>query len=198
MTKMRPDDPVRRDYSLTPQFTSMRPAFTIVCIAYIILMLLHFLTGAGGLGVSIALLCLAALPVCMYIFAYVSPFSSYRKFIGAMSEDEYIGFGNEYLKGKKYITAKPSDPCVLTVTDKYTVLAANPVKVIKNEDISWAYERVVIDGGREIQFIDIHAGKDFTTFTLENMDSAKSEEILGLLSRVCPNARIGYDEGGNG
>ena len=70
MTKMRPDDPVRRDYSLTPQFTSMRPAFTIVCIAYIILMLLHFLTGAGGLGVSIALLCLAALPVCMYIFAF--------------------------------------------------------------------------------------------------------------------------------
>ena len=61
MTKIRPDDPVKRDYSLTPQFTSMRTAFTIVCIAYIILMLLHFLSGVGGIGVSIALLCLAAL-----------------------------------------------------------------------------------------------------------------------------------------
>ena len=198
MTKMRPDDPVRRDYSLTPQFTSMRSAFTIVCVAYIILMVLHFLTGVGGTGVSIALLCVAALPVCMYIFAYVMPFSSYRKFIGGMSEDEYTDFGNGYLKGKKYITAKPGDPCVLTITDKHTVLAANPVKVIKNEDISWAYERVVRDAGREIQFIDIHAGGDFTTFTLEDMDSAKSEEILGLLASVCPNVRIGYDEGGNG
>ena len=194
---MRPDDPVRRDYSLTPQFTSMRSAFTIVCVAYIILMVLHFLTEIGGTGVSIALLCLAALPVGMYIFAYVAPFSAYKKFIGGMSEDEYTEFGNAYLKGRKYITARPGDPCVLTITDKYTVLAANPVKVIRNSDITWAYERVVRDGGREIQFIDIHAGKDYTTFTLEDMDSTKSEEMLGVLSKVCPNARIGYDEGGN-
>ena len=187
-------DRVNFEYKHTPHFRSMRAVSAVLDIAYVVALLYYLLSDNLSLPLSIVMFALALLPIAVHIFAHVSPVSAYKKFVLSLTQEEYEDFLADHAQGKKYIAAKPTDPCIVTFGKKYLVIAKNPVTVISMDDVTWIYQRVFETPEKAYDFIDIHTSKGFHTFTFENMSDTVADEIISAVKAANANVRVGADE----
>ena len=187
-------DRVNFEYRHTPHFRSMRAVSMLLDIAYIVLLVFYLLSGKQTVPLNIVMFAVIIVPVIVHVFTFVSPMKNYKRFCLSLSADEYKEFLKDHANGKKYIAAKPSDPCIVTFGEKYIVEAKNPVTVIKMQDVTWIYQRVFETPERTYDFVDIHTKDGFYTYTFENMSDKIAEEIISAVKNANSAVRVGADE----